>query len=96
MQYKPLPREGLLRLKEELAFTNSQMAEMFGIATSGQFHKYTSDKDRREMGFHVLMFGMLNLALMRGIPVTSPEVLFELGRSYGASIDLNPGIAGAQ
>ena len=90
MHYQPLPREGLLRLKEELAFTNSQMADMFGIATSGQFHKYTSDRDRREMGFHVLMYGMLNLALRRGIPITSAEVLFELARSYGAVIEPAP------
>jgi hypothetical protein len=87
MHYLPLPREGLQRLKEELALTNSQMAEMFGIAAGGQFHKYTSDKERREMGFHVLMYGMLNLALMRGIPISSPEVLFDLARSYGAVIE---------
>lgn len=88
MHYRPLPREELQRLKEELGFTNSQMAALFGVSTSGQFHKYTSDKDRREMGFHVLMYGMLGLALLRGIRVVSVEQLHELARSYGAEIDL--------
>jgi len=90
MHYKPPPREELRRLREELSFTNSRLAGMFGIATSGQFHKYLSDKDPREMGFHVLMYGMLNLALTRGMPITSPEVLFDLARSYGAVIEPAP------
>lgn len=89
MQYQPLPQAGLRRLKEELGFTNSQMAELFGVSTSGQFHKYTSDKEKREMGFHVLMYGMLNLALLRGMRVTRIEQLFELAREYGAIITLD-------
>ena len=92
LHFEPPPRDELRRLREELSFTNSQMADMFGISAGGQFHKYTSDKERREMGFHVLMFGMLKLALMRGIPVTSAEVLFELARSYGAVIELMPDV----
>ncbi|MBN3811711.1 hypothetical protein [Paraburkholderia sp. Ac-20347] len=89
MQYQPLPQAGLRRLKEELGFTNSQMAELFGVSTSGQFHKYTSDKEKREMGFHVLMYGMLNLALLRGMRITRIEQLFELAREYGAVIKLD-------
>lgn len=62
---------------------------MFGIATSASFIKRTSDKNRREMGFHLMMFGMLNLALSLGIPITSVDVLFELARGYSAVIDLD-------
>ncbi|WGS53596.1 hypothetical protein LFL96_21295 [Paraburkholderia sp. D15] len=91
MHFQPIPREELRRLREELSFTNSQMAELFGVSTSGQFHKYTSDKERREMGFHVLMYGMLGLALLRGMHITNVEQLHDLARSYGAVIDMAPG-----
>lgn len=86
MHYQPLPREGLQRLKEELQYTNAQMAEMFGIATGRQFHKYLSEEDKREMGFHVLIYGMVRLALMRG-PIKSTDQLYDLARAYGAVID---------
>ena len=89
MHYKPPPQAELRRLRDELKYTNGQMAELFGVSTSGQFHKYLSDKDRREMGFHVLMYGMLGLAFLRRIRVTGVEVLFELAREYGAVIDLS-------
>ncbi len=89
MRYQPPSRDELRRLKETLKYTNGQMAELFGVATGRQFHKYMSDEDKREMGFHVLMFGMLNLALSRG-PVTGVEQLFEMARSLGAVIDPEP------
>ncbi|WP_234775159.1 hypothetical protein [Paraburkholderia tropica] len=89
MQYQPLPQAGLRRLKEELGYTNSQMAELFGVSTSGQFHKYLSDKDTREMGFHVLMYGMLGLALLRGVRVTRVDQLYDLAREYGAVIKVD-------
>lgn len=89
MHYQPPPRVELRRLKEKLKYTNGQMAELFGIATGRQFHKYMSDEDKREMGFHVLMFGMLNLALARG-PVKDVEQLFEMARSLGAVIGPEP------
>lgn len=90
MHYRPPPRDELRRLREELEFTNSRMAALFGISAAGQFHKYLSDKETREMGFHVLMYGMLGLALLRGIRITNVEQLHELARSYGAEIDLAP------
>lgn len=89
MHYQPPPREELRRLKETLKYTNGQMADLFGIATGRQFHKYMSDEDKREMGFHVLMFGMLNLALARGT-VESVEQLYEMARSLGAIIEPDP------
>ena len=89
MRYQPPSRDELRRLKETLKYTNGQMAELFGIATGRQFHKYMSDEDKREMGFHVLMFGMLNLALARG-PVTGVDQLYEMARSLGAVIEPEP------
>ncbi|WP_454871803.1 hypothetical protein [Paraburkholderia xenovorans] len=86
MHYKAPPTQGLRLLKEQLSFTNAQMARMFGIATGRQFHKYLSDEDKREMGFHVLMYGMTNLQLMRG-PIANIEQLHALGRELGAVIE---------
>jgi|GEM_PF-1712911 len=89
MRYQPPPRDELRRLKETLKYTNGQMAELFGIATGRQFHKYLSDEDKREMGFHVLMFGMLNLALTQG-PVKDIKQLLDMARSLGAVIEPEP------
>ncbi|WP_454825895.1 hypothetical protein [Paraburkholderia xenovorans] len=90
MHYKAPPTQALRLLKEQLSFTNAQMARMFGIATGRQFHKYLSDEDKREMGFHVLMYGMTNLQLMYG-PITSVEQLHTRGREIGAVIELDAG-----
>lgn len=92
MHYEPPPAAELRRLRDELGFKNPEMADMFGIATGRQFHKYLSEKeqDKREMGFHVLMYGMLQLALRRGIKVRNVEQLHELARSFGAVIELEP------
>src|SRR5690349_9621611 len=39
MHYQAPPQHGLRLLKEQLSFTNTQMARMFGVATGRQFHK---------------------------------------------------------
>jgi hypothetical protein len=88
MQYKPPPPQGLRLLREELGFTNTQMAATFGVATGRQFHKYISEEDKREMGFHVLMYGMLQIELMSG-PIKSVEQLYARARRCGAVIDFS-------
>jgi hypothetical protein len=90
MHYQAPPQQGLRLLKEQLSFTNTQMARMFGVATGRQFHKYLSDEDKREMGFHVLMYGMANWQLMHG-PITSVDQLHARGREIGAIIELEDG-----
>jgi hypothetical protein len=93
MHYEPPPSSNLRNLRDRLSFTNGQMARMFGVATGRQFHKYLSEEDKREMGFHVLMYGMAQLQLMRG-PIVNVEQLHALGRELGAVIDLD--MAGEQ
>ncbi|MGN3965057.1 XRE family transcriptional regulator [Burkholderia gladioli] len=88
MKYQPPSSDALRLLKERLGYTNAQMANLFGVSTARQFHKYLSDEDRREMGFHVLMFGATNLALMIG-PVASIDQILEVARSVGALIELS-------
>ena len=87
MKYQPPGSETLRRLKEHLGYTNVQMADLFGVSTGRQFHKYLSDEDKREMGFHVLMYGAMQLALMTG-PVTNIEQVFAAARSIGATIEM--------
>jgi hypothetical protein len=87
MKYQPPSSETLRRLKERLGYTNGQMADLFGVSTGRQFHKYLSDEDKREMGFHVLMYGAIQLALMAG-PVTNIEQVFDAARSIGAMIEM--------
>jgi hypothetical protein len=88
MHYKPPPQAELRRLREDLQFTNGQMANMFGVATGRQFHKYLSEEDKREMGFHVLMYGMAQWQLMSG-PITSMEQLYERARQIGAMVNFS-------
>jgi hypothetical protein len=87
MRYQP-PRSSALReLKERLGYTNGQMADLFGVSTGRQFHKYISDEDRREMGFHVLMYGVLQLLLKEGA-VTDIAQLHAIARELGATIEV--------
>lgn len=88
MHYKPPPAIEIRRLRDDLNYNNGQMAELFGVSTSGQFHKYLSEKDRREMGFHVLMYGMAQLVLKDG-PIQNIEQVYDRAREYGAVIDLD-------
>lgn len=88
MKYRPPSSESLRLLKERLGYTNGEMAELFGVTTGRQFHKYLSEEDKREMGFHVLIFGALQLGLMAG-PLTSIDQVFDMGRSIGATIEIN-------
>jgi hypothetical protein len=88
MHYDPPSAQNLRTLRDQRSFTNSQLAEIFRVSSSGQFHKYLSEKDKRQMGYHVLMVGMLNLALMEG-PVTDIEQLHDRARELGAVIDLD-------
>ncbi|MDN7875459.1 MULTISPECIES: XRE family transcriptional regulator [Burkholderia cepacia complex] len=88
MNYQPPSSETLRQLKERLGYTNGQMADLFGVSTGRQFHKYLSDEDKREMGFHVLMYGAMQLALRTG-PIASVDQVFDAARSIGATIELD-------
>jgi hypothetical protein len=88
MKYQPPSSEALRRLKERLAYTNGQMADLFGVSTGRQFHKYLSDEDKREMGFHVLMYGAMQLALMAG-PIANIDQVLDAARSMDATIELD-------
>ncbi|UXZ62700.1 XRE family transcriptional regulator [Burkholderia multivorans] len=84
MHFTPPSADALDRLKNELGFSSTQMAELFGLSSGRQWRKYTSSTDRRDMGLHMLFFAMARLELD---PQQFERVL-ERMRTIGASIDL--------
>lgn len=89
MKYTPPTPDDLDRLKEELGYSSSQMADLFGVATGRQFRRYTSKSEdtmnKRDMGMHMLFFAMARLQL-------SPEeieVIVKRMRAAGATVDLS-------
>lgn len=89
MRYTPPPPEDLDRLKEELGFSSTQMAELFGIASGRQWRRYTSQasdpSNRRDMGIHMLFFAMARLEL----DAETIERVLDRMRQAGAHVDLS-------
>ncbi|CAN7422982.1 XRE family transcriptional regulator [Paraburkholderia hospita] len=89
MHYKPPQPEDIERLKKELGLDGTQMAELFGVAGSRAFRRYTSKSDdtknKRELGAHMLFFAMARLVLK---PRDIEAVLTKM-REAGAEIDLS-------
>jgi hypothetical protein len=90
MQYTPPTPEDVERLKKDLGLDGTQMAELFGVAGSRAFRRYTSKSDqpknKREISAHMLFFAMARLELD---DETIGRVLERMRRA-GAEIDLAP------
>jgi hypothetical protein len=84
MHFTPPTPEDLERLKQELGYSSTQMAELFGVSTGRQWRKYTSSTDRRDMGLHMLFFAMARLEL----DAETIERVLDRMRKTGAQIDL--------
>lgn len=54
--------DDLLKLKEQLGYTGTQMAELAGVAGSSQWRKYTSGSPRA-ISSHILFYIAAQLAL---------------------------------
>lgn len=61
--YTPPSHEDLARLKEELGYTGTQMAELAGVASNSQWRKYTGGESPRAVSPHILFFMAAQLAL---------------------------------
>lgn len=55
--------DDLLKLKEELGYTGTQMAELAGVAGNSQWRKYTGRETPRAISPHILFFMAAQLAL---------------------------------
>jgi hypothetical protein len=85
MRYKAPSTEDLARLKEQLGYTGSRMAALFGVSDDNQFRKYTGGKEPRKVNAQMLFFAMARLVLKQ----KDIETVLEKMREVGADIDLD-------
>jgi hypothetical protein len=85
MKYTAPKPEDFRHLKDTLAQTGEQMAELFGVAGGQQWRKYTGGVQPREMAPQMLFFGAARLALE---PHELEKVLAKM-REIGADIQLD-------
>jgi hypothetical protein len=84
MHYLPPSTEDLARLKADLGYTGSQMAELFGVSSDKQWRKYTGGQEPREVSPHMLFFAMARLVLKQ----KDIESVLNRMRQVGAKVDL--------
>ncbi len=61
--YVPPSPEELNKLKEELGYTGTQMADLAGVASNSQWRKYTGGESPRAISPHILFFMAAQLVL---------------------------------
>lgn len=89
IRYEPPSPHALRDLKVRLNYTGQQMADLFGLASSQQWRKYSGDGAPRAMSLPMLF--LAGALLNRTATV---DQVFDWCRSVGAVIDLD--IAGEQ
>lgn len=90
IQYMPPSPQNLRDLKERLNFSGKQMADLFGLASAQQWHKYCGGSEPREMSLSMLF---LAGAIMLGPKATVMEV-FDWCTALGATIVVRPEAVG--
>lgn len=66
--YEPPAAEDLQRLKDELGYTGTQMADLAGLASNSVWRKYTGGANPRGISPHILFYIAAQLTL-------PPEIL---------------------
>ncbi|CAH5220681.1 hypothetical protein AI2839V1_1793 [Enterobacter cloacae] len=61
--YIPPKASDLAKLKAELGYTGTQMAELAGVSSNSQWRKYTCGESPRPISSHILFFTAAQLAL---------------------------------
>jgi hypothetical protein len=85
IRYVPPTPQDLRALKDRLDYSGSQMADLFGLASAQQWHKYCGGSQPREMSLPMLF--LAGALLNRTATV---EQVFEwCRRETGAIIDLD-------
>lgn len=74
----PTP-EDLERLKSDLGFTGTQMADLAGVASNSQWRKYTGGAEPRAMSPHILFFMAAQLVLSEDELNNILEKMHEIG-----------------
>lgn len=81
IQYEAPTPQDMRNLKDRLGYSGKQMADLFGLASSQQWHKYCGGNEPREMSLPMLFLAMA--LLNRSATV---EQVFDLCRQVGAKI----------
>lgn len=84
IRYEPPSPQDLRVLKENLNYSGRQMADLFGLASSQQWHKYCGGLEPRQMSLPMLF---LAGALMN--PNSRVADVFEWCRGVGAKIEMD-------
>jgi hypothetical protein len=82
IRYEPPTSQDLRSLKDRLGYSGKQMADLFGLASSQQWHKYCGGNEPREMSLPMLFLAMA--LLNRSATV---EQVFDLCRQVGAKVE---------
>ncbi|ELM1462754.1 helix-turn-helix domain-containing protein [Salmonella enterica] len=77
--YTPPTPDELNRLKEQLGYTGTQMADLAGVASNSQWRKYTGGESPRAMSPHILFFIAAQLALSDEDVAAVLEKMREIG-----------------
>lgn len=91
IRYEPPSPQDLRDLKQRLKYSGSQMADLFGLASSQQWHKYCGGTEPRPMSLPMLF---LAAALLNR--TATVDQLFDWCREVGATIELEAAGAPAQ
>jgi hypothetical protein len=85
MLYTPPTTQDLADLKASLNRTGDQMADLFGLAGSHQWRKYTGGQSPREMSPQMAFFAAARLELDQ----SQIDRIVRRMRDFGADIDLD-------
>jgi hypothetical protein len=91
IRYEPPSPKDLRDLKERLGYSGREMADLFGLASAQQWHKYCGGSNPREMSLPMLF---LAGALLH--PSKRVVDVFVWCREVGAKIEVVPSDAGEQ
>ncbi|CAM7226646.1 helix-turn-helix domain-containing protein [Citrobacter sedlakii] len=82
--YTPPTPDDLNRLKEQLGYTGTQMADLAGVASNSQWRKYTGGESPRAMSPHILFFMAAQLALSDKELTAVLKKMQEIGAKTGS------------
>lgn len=82
--YTPPSHEDLVRLKDQLDYTGTQMAELAGVASNSQWRKYTGGESPRAVSPHILFFMAAQLSLSK----EDVARVLEKMRDIGAKVNI--------
>lgn len=88
--YDPPSVGDLARLKDELNFTSTQMADLAGLAQGAQWRKYTGGMQPRELSQHMHFY----MAALLTLSEDELGRVIDCMRSQGAEVELGPLPAG--